>query len=176
MTNPALLEHREFCWRHLHHVRFFDNRCTRGVQQKLAQLVIDVITHLVGVLISACCVARFHNVPHAVPHAVPQKGGHRHRHLENVQLVPTLGTLLSVIRRAVVLPTWQWSWQARDPDLCDIEHFVAFSVKGQEGCPVILCWRCCVKPTRRTAQRRLIPFDGALSPTAMGNRDRNVFG
>ena len=172
MTNPALLEHREFCWRHLHHVRFLDNRCTRGVQQKLAQLVIDVIIHLVSVLISACCVARFHNVPHAVP----KEGGRRDLHLENVQLVPTLGTLLSVIRRAVVLPTWQWSWQARDPDLCDIEHFVAFSVKGQEGCPVILCWRCCVKPTRRTAQRRLIPFDGALSPTAMGNRDRNVFG
>ena len=60
--------------------------------------------------------------------------GHRHRHLGNVHLVPMLGTLLSVMRRAVVLPTWQWSRQARDPDLCDIEHFVAFAVKGQEGC------------------------------------------
>ena len=164
MANPALLEHRESCWRHSLHARFFDNRCTRGVQQKLAQLVIDVIIHLVSVLISACCVARFHNVPHAVP----QKGGHRHRHLGNVHLVPMLGALLSVMRRAVVLPTWQRSRQARDPDLCDIEHFVAFPVKGQEGCQVILCWRCChVRPTRSTAQRRLIPFDGALIPTTV---------
>ena len=116
----------------------------------------------------------FHNVPHALPLAVPQKGGHRHRHLENVLLVPMLGTLLSVMRRAVVLPTWQCTRQARDPDLCDIEHFVAFPVKGQEGCQVILCWRYCVTPTRSTAQRRLIPFDGALIPTTMGNRVWNV--
>ena len=160
--------HRESCWRHSLHARFFDSRCTRGVHQKLAQLVIDVIMRLFSVLISACCVARFHNIPHALPHAVPQKGGHRHRHLGNVNLVPMHGTLLSVMRCSVVLPTWLWSRQARDPDLCDIEHFVAFPVKGQEGCQVILCWRCChVRPTRSTAKRRLIPFDGALIPTTM---------
>ena len=73
-----------------------------------------------------------------------------------------------------MLQMWHWSRQARDPNSCDIEHFFAFSVKGQEGCQVIMC--CHVRPNRSTAQRRVMPFDGALSPTTMGNRDRNVFG
>ena len=61
------LVHLESCQRHQPHVRNLVHQCTRNVRQKLARLVVDHITLLGFVLISACCVAELGIMRQHVP-------------------------------------------------------------------------------------------------------------
>ena len=61
------LVHKASCQKHRPHVPSLVLRCPRSVRLKLAQLVVDHITLLVFVLISACCVDKSDIVHHNVP-------------------------------------------------------------------------------------------------------------
>ena len=122
--------HLAFCQNHRTHVSSLVLRCPRSVRLRLVQLVLDHITLLVFVLVSACC---------------GRQVGHR------ASECPNKGkpTALSPGKRAVgtyALGCAVFDSQCygatveeieQDPDEEDIEDFVAFSIKSLEGFAIL---------------------------------------
>ena len=116
VENRRARVHLAFCQNHRPHVLGLVLRCPRSVRLKLAQLVVDHITLLVFVLISACCVDKWS----IVHQNVPTKRKRLPFHLENVRVVPMLQVVQCSIPRVMV----QLS-------------FVTFSIKSLEGFAIL---------------------------------------
>ena len=125
MENVQTLEHLESCQNHTPHVQSLVHRRQKSVRPKLAQLVVDYITLLDFVLISACCVAKLS----IVHQNVSTKKRLLQGHLASVHLVPTLWAVPCSVPcyGATVDDTEE------DQDANDIENFAAFSIESLEG-------------------------------------------
>ena len=98
VENRQAWVHLAFCPNHRTHVSSLVLRCPSSVQLRLTQLVVDHITLLVFVLISAFCVDMWD----IVLQNVPTKGKRLPSHLENVHLVPMLWVVQCSIPRVMV--------------------------------------------------------------------------
>ena len=138
MENPLLrrVENRQawvhlaFCQNHSTHVSSLVLRCPRSVRLRLVQLVVDHITLLVSVLISACCIDKWD----IVLQNVPTKGNRLLSPLEK-RAFGTYALGCAVFDSQCYRATVEEIEQDQDEE--GIEDFVAFSIKSLEGFAIL---------------------------------------